>query len=104
MKRLIGFAMAAAFVLGPLSARADVKALEDAAKKEGEITWYVAHYTSEAAEELGSTFTKLYSTFTKRKSGSLEEGFSAFFDLRLNNSQALLQALMNRSRGTGFTR
>jgi iron(III) transport system substrate-binding protein len=60
MKNLIGFVMAAAFALGPLSARADMKALEDAAKKEGEITWYVAHYTSEGAEELGATFTKMY--------------------------------------------
>ncbi len=29
------------------AARADIKALDEAAKKEGELTWYVAHYTSE---------------------------------------------------------
>jgi iron(III) transport system substrate-binding protein len=54
------FAIAAAFVFGPMTAQADMKALEEAAKKEGELTWYVAHYTSEGAEELGATFTKLY--------------------------------------------
>ena len=37
-----------------------MKALEEAAKKEGELTWYVAHYTSEGAEELGAAFTKIY--------------------------------------------
>jgi iron(III) transport system substrate-binding protein len=37
-----------------------MKELVEAAKKEGEVTWYVAHYTSEGAEELGATFTKLY--------------------------------------------
>ena len=50
---------AAAVALGPIVARADMKELEDAAKKEGELTWYTTHYTSEAAEELGATFTKL---------------------------------------------
>ena len=43
-----------------MTARADMKALEEAAKKEGELTWYVAHYTSEGAEELGAVFTKMY--------------------------------------------
>ncbi len=60
MKWLAGLIVATALVLGPLSAQADMKALEDAAKKEGELTWYVAHYTSEGAEELGATFTKMY--------------------------------------------
>ena len=43
-----------------MTAQADMKALEEAAKKEGELTWYVAHYTSEGAEELGAAFTKMY--------------------------------------------
>ena len=64
MKRLAALAIVAAlaamFAGGPLSARADMKALEEAAKKEGELTWYTTHYTSEAAEELGAVFTKLY--------------------------------------------
>ena len=51
--------MAVVLVFGPMAARADMKALEEAAKKEGELTWYTAHYTSEAAEELGSDFSKL---------------------------------------------
>jgi iron(III) transport system substrate-binding protein len=54
-------AAAMAITFGPIAAHAaDMKALEDAAKKEGELTWYVSHYTSEGAEELGATFTKLY--------------------------------------------
>ena len=52
--------VAAAVAFGPIAARADMKELEAAAKKEGEVTWYVSHYTSEGAEELGATFTKLY--------------------------------------------
>jgi iron(III) transport system substrate-binding protein len=60
MKRLAGIALAVVLALGPLSARADMKAIEEAAKKEGELTWYTTHYTSEAAEELGAMFTKLY--------------------------------------------
>jgi iron(III) transport system substrate-binding protein len=60
MKGLARFAVVVALALAPAAARADMKALEEAAKKEGELTWYVAHYTSEGAEELGSEFTKLY--------------------------------------------
>ncbi|MGD9882573.1 MAG: ABC transporter substrate-binding protein [Reyranella sp.] len=48
-----------ALVFAP-AARADVKALEKAARKEGELTWYVAHYTSEGAEELADGFGRLY--------------------------------------------
>lgn len=59
-RRTVATSLAALLAVGPLSARADMKALEEAAKKEGELTWYVAHYTSEGAEELGATFTKLY--------------------------------------------
>ena len=60
MKGLARFAVVAALAFAPAAARADMKALEDAAKKEGELTWYVAHYTSEGAEELGAEFTKTY--------------------------------------------
>src|SRR5215510_2218658 len=60
MKKWASLVLAAAFVWAPMTALADMKALEEAAKKEGEITWYVAHYTSEGAEELGATFTKMY--------------------------------------------
>jgi iron(III) transport system substrate-binding protein len=60
MKRLWSLAVAAALMFGPIAARADMKALEEAAKKEGELTWYVSHYTSEGAEELGAAFTKMY--------------------------------------------
>src|SRR5438477_1959392 len=60
MKRLAALAIAAALAFGLPSARADMKALEEAAKKEGDLTWYTTHYTSEAAEELGAMFTKLY--------------------------------------------
>ena len=35
-------------------------ALYEAAKKEGELTWYCAHYTSEQAERAGREFTQLY--------------------------------------------
>lgn len=35
-------------------------ALYEAAKKEGELTWYSAHYTSEMAERVGREFTAKY--------------------------------------------
>ena len=59
MKWVGSIAVAAALAFGSPAARADMKALEEAAKKEGELTWYVAHYTSEGAEELGAVFTKI---------------------------------------------
>jgi iron(III) transport system substrate-binding protein len=46
-----------------LSARAQSaaqSALYEAAKKEGELTWYSAHYTSEQAERIGREFTAKY--------------------------------------------
>src|SRR5262245_62160978 len=60
MKGLARLAAAVALAFVPATAHADMKALAEAAKKEGELTWYVAHYTSEAAEELGAEFTRLY--------------------------------------------
>ena len=59
MKRIAGLALIAALTVAT-AARADMKALEEAAKKEGELTWYVAHYTSEGAEDLGRNFTEIY--------------------------------------------
>jgi iron(III) transport system substrate-binding protein len=62
MKGLAGLApiavLVAALAFAPV-AQADIKALEEAAKKEGELTWYVAHYTSEGAEDLGRGFTEM---------------------------------------------
>jgi iron(III) transport system substrate-binding protein len=62
MKGLAGLApialLVAVLAFAPV-AHADIKALEDAAKKEGELTWYVAHYTSEGAEDLGRGFTEM---------------------------------------------
>ena len=60
MKGLAHLAVVAALAFAPAAVRADMKALEEAARKEGELTWYTAHYTSEAAEELGAGFTRLY--------------------------------------------
>jgi iron(III) transport system substrate-binding protein len=53
----------AAAALTPRSAFAQneyEKSLYEAAKKEGELTWYIAHYTSETAERFGRTFTEKY--------------------------------------------
>jgi iron(III) transport system substrate-binding protein len=62
MKGLAGLApiavLVAALAFAP-AAHADMKALEAGAKKEGELTWYVAHYTSEGAEDLGRGFTEM---------------------------------------------
>jgi iron(III) transport system substrate-binding protein len=41
----------------PEGAFADIKALEDAARKEGTLTWYTAQIDAEKAERLGKAFT-----------------------------------------------
>jgi iron(III) transport system substrate-binding protein len=59
MKILARLAVVAALAFTPTAVRADLKAIEAAAKKEGELTWYIAHYTSEGAEDLGRGFTEM---------------------------------------------
>ena len=59
--RLLGVAIAAALFALPLRpASADMAALYEAAKKDGELTWYIAHYTTQQAEESGRAFEKKY--------------------------------------------
>jgi len=41
-------------------ARADEKTLYEAAKGERAITWYISHYSSELAHDVGSAFTSKY--------------------------------------------
>ncbi len=41
-------------------ARADLKALEEAARREGSLTWYTAHVDGETAELIGRRFTARY--------------------------------------------
>ena len=60
MKGLGSLIVAAAVALAPVAARADLKTITEAAKKEGELTWYIAHYTSEGAEDIGRGFTEMY--------------------------------------------
>ena len=49
--------LTAGLIAAALPAKADVKALEDAAKKEGELTWYVASIDARNAETAGRAFT-----------------------------------------------
>lgn len=60
MKGLARLAIVVALAFAPVSARADLKALAVAAKKEGVITWYVAHYASKGAEDMGRGFTEMH--------------------------------------------
>src|ERR1700739_2190740 len=53
-----GLATLGASALLPRSARADTAALEEAARKEGSVTWYMAQADAEKSEELGRAFTK----------------------------------------------
>ena len=52
------------FALAPLwlatPAQADLKALEEAARKEGQLTWYVASIDARNAEAAGRAFTEKY--------------------------------------------
>ncbi len=52
-------ALTAASVL-PRPVRADTAALEEAARKEGSVTWYIAQVDSETAEKMGRAFTAQY--------------------------------------------
>ena len=55
-----GLGLIAASMFAPPSARADLSKLHDAAKKEGEVTWYVSQMTGEAAEAMGKRFAQRY--------------------------------------------
>jgi len=58
---VIGLGAAGVLVSGaPRDARADLKALEDAARKEGTLTWYTGQVDAEKAERLGKAFTARY--------------------------------------------
>jgi iron(III) transport system substrate-binding protein len=64
INRRIFVASTLAAAIAPRPAFADMsdyeKSLYEAAKKDGELTWYIAHYTSETAERFGRTFTEKY--------------------------------------------
>jgi iron(III) transport system substrate-binding protein len=53
-----------AVAMMPSGARADLAALEGAARKEATITWYVAQMDAERAEALGKAFTQDYPGIT----------------------------------------
>ena len=55
-----GLACLAGASLLPRRARADLDALENAARKEGTLTWYVAQMSGEVAEAMGKRFTARY--------------------------------------------
>jgi iron(III) transport system substrate-binding protein len=52
---LIGLVPVAAFAQS-----AEEKQLYEAAKKEGQLTWYTAHYDQQLATEIGNAFTRKY--------------------------------------------
>ena len=56
---LLGSTALPGLALGQFAGDAE-KALHEAAKKEGELTWYTAHYAVEQAEEYGREFTAKY--------------------------------------------
>lgn len=55
-----GLAFWAGASLVPRRAHADLNALEDAARKEGTLTWYIAQMSGEVAEAMGKRFTARY--------------------------------------------
>ena len=57
---LAGIGAAAGALSRPGTARADLAALEAAARKEGSVTWYTAQMSGEAAEDMGRAFTRKY--------------------------------------------
>jgi iron(III) transport system substrate-binding protein len=55
-----GVAFLAGASLLPRRAHADLDALENAARAEGSLTWYIAQMSSEVAEAMGKRFTARY--------------------------------------------
>ena len=60
MRKAMLIAAALLLSLGIGAARADEKALYEAAKKEGSLTWYISHYSGELAQEVARAFTEKY--------------------------------------------
>lgn len=58
-RSVVSAAAAACLVAGAALAQSE-KELYEAAKKEGEVTWYIAHYAAETAEAVGNAFTQKY--------------------------------------------
>jgi iron(III) transport system substrate-binding protein len=56
--------VAAAVTLAAGRARADLSSLENAARAEGAVTWYVAQMSGEAAEAMGHRFSRRYPGIT----------------------------------------
>jgi iron(III) transport system substrate-binding protein len=54
----------AALLLAATPARADLAALEAAARQESEVTWYTAHYPTEVAELIGRAFSAAHPGIT----------------------------------------
>ena len=59
-----GLGATAAATLLPHRARADLAALEQAARREGALTWYIAQVDGETAELMGRAFTARYPGIT----------------------------------------
>jgi iron(III) transport system substrate-binding protein len=61
-RRLAGSGLAAlgAATLLPRAAQSDTRALHEAARKEGTLTWYIAQVDGETAEVMGRSFTAQY--------------------------------------------
>jgi iron(III) transport system substrate-binding protein len=57
---IAGLGAAGALAALPRPARADLAAIEDAARKEGGLTWYTAHTDGETAEAFGRGFSARY--------------------------------------------
>jgi iron(III) transport system substrate-binding protein len=60
----IGLTALAGTSLWPGSSRAGLSTLEDAARAEGSLTWYVAQMSGEVAEAMGKRFTARYPGIT----------------------------------------
>ena len=57
---LSGLGFSAAGLFQTRDARADLVAIEAAARREGSVTWYTAQMSGEAAEDMGRIFTRKY--------------------------------------------
>jgi iron(III) transport system substrate-binding protein len=59
-RTVLGGIAAAALVRPAFAADADLTALYEAAKKDGEVTWYTSHYNAETAERIRRAFMAQY--------------------------------------------
>ncbi|UYN97630.1 MAG: extracellular solute-binding protein [Enhydrobacter sp.] len=91
-------ALGAALALVPVGLQAEMGALERDARSEGHLTWYVAHYTSEAAADLANAFGDRYGVKVKVVHTTAQVSYQRLLQ-DLKNKQAICDVFSSTDVG-----